>query len=129
MKKLILLLFILSGLGCKKTEDFPKLNPVPLDFKELTYTELDNDRLCIAEVLSKMLLDEKFREFVKLKSIDEEHNWNNEIHLLEYWNKPIIDGKTLFDLLSAYSDRSDPLIPKMSDPLIPKMSDPPIPEV
>ena len=85
--------------GCKK-DHFPKIELTLLDFEHLTFNNYDKNRLCMAEVFSKLLLNEKFREFIQSQSINKDQKWNNEILLVKYWNEKIYDNLSLFDLCS-----------------------------
>lgn len=100
------LLFASFLIACKD-DDHPSLPPMYLDYEALTTNPVDAKRLCLGELVSKLLLDADFREFVKSASVNDSQVWNNEIVLLAYWDTALYDGRTLAELLQAATAKYD----------------------
>jgi hypothetical protein len=86
-------------LCCCKDDDNPSLAPTSLDYQALTSNPIDAKRLCIAELLSKLLLEKDFREFIKKESTNENQVWHNEVLLLMLWDKVLYNDQTFSELI------------------------------
>lgn len=72
---LFIFIFSILILGCKKNEDLSELQVTIIDYTAITSNDYDKNRLCMGEAISKLMLEEKFREFVKSKTVNESNNY------------------------------------------------------
>ena len=76
---LLLLITVIVFQACKDEETRPVYEVADVSVPSLADNDTDFLRLCIAELIAQMLLEEDFREYVQQQSINLEEEWNNEL--------------------------------------------------
>lgn len=112
---------------CKDPIKGPVIQSETIDYITQTQSTIDAGRLCLAELLAVALEDIRFRQFIKSMSINEEDNWNNELLLIELWDREIDLNITVQGLLhttlvesgnSCFTTISDVYASILEDPLL-----------
>ncbi|MEL6658953.1 MAG: hypothetical protein AAFP77_11970 [Bacteroidota bacterium] len=100
MRTFFLLLLVTTVMvfqACKDEESLPVYEVADVFVPNLANNDTDFLRLCIAELLAQMLLEEDFREYVQQQSINSEEDWNNELLLIQLLDARITPDFTFLD--------------------------------
>lgn len=84
---------------CRKEEAYPTIDIPAYDIVSVVQNEIDSNRICIAQLLSKLIGDEDFRTYFREQSINENENWNNEFLLITHLDELAYDGLTVIELI------------------------------
>lgn len=127
-----LFFFFLLGLtlfssACKKDIALPVFDVADVDVPALAQNNVDQNRLCLAEVLTQLLAEENFRSYLQEQSIHAGQDWNKEFLLVHHLEEVIFSDQTLLDLVaeqieagasSCFASRQDFVAGLLSDPLL-----------
>lgn len=127
-----LFFFFMAGLtlfssACKKDIALPVFDVADVNVPTLAQNNVDENRLCLAEVLTQLLEEENFRSYLQAQSINAGKDWNEEFLLVTHLEEVIFSDQTLLDLIveqietgasSCFTSRQDFVAGLLSDPLL-----------
>lgn len=100
MKTFILFTFsVLLIFGCCQDDAFPRLDVPDYELENIAQNAIDQNRICLAETLSKALAQENFRVFLREQSINQNEPWNNEFLLVTHLQDVVYDNLTFIDVI------------------------------